>query len=180
MGGLPAVIVGALLTRWIPGHWLMILVAVAVAGVGVEMLRLNPYTASELTRRSTRWRNAPIAGLLAVAVGVGLLSGLLANGGGFLLVPAFVLLFGASMREAAATSLICVAFLALPGTVTHALLGHINWRLSFYLAIGVIPGTYLGARLSIWQRQVHLRRPFGAFLLLFATYFLITEILGNM
>jgi Sulfite exporter TauE/SafE len=62
VGGLPAVVVGALLTRWIPGHWLMILVAVAVAGVGVEMLRLNPYTASELTRRSTRWRNASIAG----------------------------------------------------------------------------------------------------------------------
>lgn len=180
VGGLPAVVIGALLTRWIPGNSLMVLVALAVAGVGVEMVRLNPYTATELTRRSTRWRNAPVAGLLVVAAGVGLLSGLLANGGGFLLVPAFVLLFGASMREAAATSLICVAFLAVPGTVTHALLGHINWWLSFYLAIGVIPGTYLGARLSIWQRQVHLRRPFGAFLLLFAVYFLITQILGTV
>ena len=179
-GGLPAVVVGALLTRWIPGHWLMVLIALAVAGVGVEMLRLNPYTAAESARRSARWRNAPIFGLLAVAIAVGVLSGLLANGGGFLLVPAFVLLFGASMREAAATSLICVAFLAVPGTVTHALLGHINWWLSFYLAIGVIPGTFLGARISIWQRQVHLRRPFGAFLLLFAAYFLMTEILGNM
>jgi uncharacterized protein len=180
VGGLPAVIVGALLTRWIPGRSLMVLVAIAVAAVGVEMLRLNPYTSAELTRRSTRWRNAPVAGLLVVAVGIGLLSGLLANGGGFLLVPAFVLLFGASMREAAATSLICVAFLAVPGTVTHALLGHINWWLSFYLAIGVIPGTYLGARLSIRQRQVHLRRPFGAFLLLFATYFLITQTFGSI
>lgn len=180
VGGLPAVVVGALLTRWIPGHWLMILIAVAVAGVGVEMLRLNPYSAAESARRSTQWRSAPVPGLLVVAVGVGLLSGLLANGGGFLLVPAFVLLFGASMREAAATSLVCVAFLAMPGTVTHALLGHINWWLSFYLAIGVIPGTYLGARLSIWQRQVHLRRPFGAFLILFAAYFLVTEILKGI
>jgi uncharacterized membrane protein YfcA len=114
----------------------------AVAGVGVEMLRLNPYTATESARRSVRWRKAPVPGLLLVAVCIGVLSGLLANGGGLLLVPAFVLLFGASMREAAATSLICVA---------------------------------LGARLSVWQRQVHLRRPFGGFLLLFATCFL-----GNM
>ena len=91
-----------------------------------------------------------------------------------------MLLFGASIREAAATLLVCVAFLAVPGTVTHALFGHINWWLSFYLAIGVIPETYLGARLSIWQRQVHLRRPFGAFLILFATYFLITQILGSV
>jgi hypothetical protein len=179
IGGLPAVVVGALLTRWVPGHWLMFLVAGAVLGVGIEMLRLNPYTAAESARRSARWRNAPIFGLLAVAIGVGLLSGLLANGGGFLLVPAFVLLFGASMREAAPTSLICVAFLAVPGTVTHALLGHIDGWLSSYLAIGVIPGTYLGARVSVWQRQVHLRRPFGAFLILFAAYFLAAEILRS-
>jgi uncharacterized membrane protein YfcA len=84
------------------------------------------------------------------------------------------------MREAAATSLICVAFLAVPGTVTHALLGHIDGWLSFYLAIGVIPGTYLGARVSVWQRQVHLRRPFGTFLILFAAYFLVAEILRSM
>ena len=180
IGGLPAVVGGALLTRWVPGHWLMFLVAGAVLGVGIEMLRLSPYTAAESARRSARWRNAPIFGLLAVAIAVGVLSGLLANGGGFLLVPAFVLLFGATMREAAATSLICVAFLAVPGTVTHALLGHIDGWLSFYLAIGVIPGTYLGARVSVWQQQVHLRRPFGAFLILFAAYFLITEIFGNM
>jgi uncharacterized membrane protein YfcA len=180
VGGLPAVVVGALLTRWVPGHWLMVFVAGAVLGVGIEMLRLNPYTAAESARRSGRWRSAPTLGLLAVAIGVGVLSGLLANGGGFLLVPAFVLLFGASMREAAATSLICVAFLAVPGTVTHALLGHIDGWLSFYLAIGVIPGTYLGARVSVWQRQVRLRRPFGAFLILFAVYFLVAEILRSM
>ena len=53
-GGLPAVVVGALLTRWVPGHWLMVLIALAVAGVGVEMLRLNPYTAAESARRSTQ------------------------------------------------------------------------------------------------------------------------------
>ncbi len=180
VGGLPAVVAGALLTRWVPGHWLMFLVAGAVLGVGIEMLRLNPYTAAESARRSARWRSVPTLGLLPVAIGVGVLSGLLANGGGFLLVPAFVLLFGATMREAAATSLICVAFLAVPGTVTHALLGHIDGWLSFYLAIGVIPGTYLGARVSVWQRQVHLRRPFGVFLILFAAYFLVAEILRSL
>jgi uncharacterized membrane protein YfcA len=180
VGGLPAVVAGALLTRWVPGHWLMFFVAGAVLGVGIEMLRLNPYTAAESARRSARWRGAPTFGLLTVAVGVGVLSGLLANGGGFLLVPAFVLLFGATMRQAAATSLICVAFLAVPGTVTHALLGHIDGWISFYLAIGVIPGTYLGARVSVRQQQVHLRRPFGAFLILFAAYFLVAEILRSM
>ena len=43
-------------------------------------------------------------------------SGLLANGGGFLLVPAFALWLGMPMQEAAGTSLLCVALLAITGS----------------------------------------------------------------
>jgi uncharacterized membrane protein YfcA len=112
-----------------------------------------------------------------VAVPVGFLSGLLANGGGFLFVPAFVLLFGANVRQAAATSLPCVALLALPGTITHAALGHVDGWLSFQLTLGVIPGTYLGARLSLWLRHVRLRRPFGLFMAAFGLYYFLRELL---
>jgi uncharacterized protein len=123
---------------------------------------------------------APATALLAVAAAIGLLSGLLANGGGFLLVPALVLLFGANLREAAATSLPCVALLALPGTVTHALLGHVDGWLSFQLSVGVIPATYLGARVSLWLRHIRLRRPFGAFMLAFGVYFFVRELLKTI
>ncbi len=179
VGGVPAVVLGSVLTRWVPGHGLMYLVAASMLVAGWQLVRSPPLAdgATALRSGSAAWRQPPVAMLLLAAAVVGLLSGLLANGGGFLLVPAFVLIFGASVREAAATSLPCVAFLALPATVTHALLGHIDWWLSLQLAVAVIPATYLGARLSLRLARMHLRRPFGVFLLVFAVYFFIRELL---
>jgi uncharacterized membrane protein YfcA len=182
IGGVPTVILGAVLTRWVPGHWLMFFTAAVVFVVGVQLVRSRSPTAAGsnvgLARR--KWGRAPAAAVIGVGAAVGLLSGLLANGGGFLLVPAFVLLFGASLREAAATSLPCVACLALPGTVTHALLGHVDGWLSLQLSLGVIPATYLGARLSLWFAQIRLRRPFGVFMSVFGIYFFVRELLDTI
>jgi uncharacterized protein len=178
-GGMPAVILGSVLTRWVPGHWLMLLVAAAMLLAGWQILR--PSTSSDSDPLSqgndTVWQDPPVTILLAVAVVAGLLSGLLAIGGGLFLIPAFILLLGADVRQAAATSLACVAFLALPGTVTHALLGHIDGWLSLQLGLAVIPATYLGARLSLRLTQRRLRLLFGVFLLAFAVYFFVRELL---
>jgi uncharacterized membrane protein YfcA len=177
LGGVPSMVVGALLTRWAPPEGLMIGIGAAILVIGVEMTR-SAVPADTLGPGKRLWQDPSGTRLLAVAVPVGLLSGLLANGGGFLLVPAFVLLFGATMRRAAATSLPCIALLALPGTITHAALGHVDGWLSFQLTLGVIPGTYLGARLSLWLRHVHLRRPFGLFMMAFGVYFSVRELLN--
>jgi hypothetical protein len=178
-GGMPAVILGSVLTRWVPGHWLMLLVAAAMVLAGWQILRSSAPlgTGAPLQSGAAVWQDPPVAVLLAVAVVAGLLSGLLAIGGGLFLIPAFILLLGADVREAAATSLACVAFFAVPGTVTHALLGHIDGWLSLQLALAVIPATYLGARLSLRLTQMRLRRSFGVFLLVFAVYFFIRELL---
>ena len=166
-------ILGSVLTRWVPGHWLMLLVA------GWRLICSSSPTDSEthLRSNSATWQHPPVAALLSIATIIGLLSGLLASGGGLFLIPVYVLFFGARLREAAATSLLCVAFLAIPGTVTHALLGHIDWWLSLELALSVVPATYLGARLSVSLAHIGLRRPFGVFLSIFAVYFFIRELL---
>ena len=178
IGGMPGVVLGSVLTKWVPGHGLMLIVAASMVVAGWQVLR-SPRQANVAHSQSgnTVWQDPPAAVLLTVAVVVGLLSGLLAIGGGLFLIPAFILLLGAGMRQAAATSLACVAFLAVPGTVTHALLGHIDGWLSLQLALAVIPATYLGARLSLRLTQIRLRRSFGVFLLVFAVYFFIREIL---
>jgi uncharacterized membrane protein YfcA len=174
-GGVPTMVLGALLTKWVPAHWLMFFIAVGVMIAGVRLATQQPPPASAYL--SDQWKNAPVAGLVATAAAIGLISGLLANGGGFLFVPAFVILFGARMREAAATSLPCVAALAVPGTVTHALLGHVDGLLALQLTIGVVPATYLGAQLSLRWREVPLRRPFGVLMTVFGVYFLVTELI---
>ena len=65
------------------------------------------------------------------------------------MVPAFVQLARMEVKSAVATSLVCVGAFAIPGTITHALLGHIDWRVAIALIIGVIPGARLGAALAI-------------------------------
>ncbi len=179
IGGFPTMILGSVLTRWVPGHWLMLLVAVSMLVAGWRLIRSSSPTDSEthLRSNSATWQHPPVAALLSVAAIVGLLSGLLASGGGLFLIPIYVLFFGARLREAAATSLLCVAFLAIPGTITHALLGHIDWWLALQLGITVVPATYLGARLSVSLAHIRLRRPFGVFLSVFAVYFFIRELL---
>jgi uncharacterized membrane protein YfcA len=177
-GGLPTVVAGSLLTSQISAHWLMYLVAVSVMFAGIQMYRSRPMAQIDgQVPVDPRWVR-PSAPLLASSAAiVGFLSGLLANGGGFLLVPIFVLLFGARLREAAATSLPCVAAMAVPGTITHALLGHVDWLLALELSAGVVPATYLGARASIWLRNVRLRKPFAIFMAVFGVYFFVRELL---
>jgi uncharacterized membrane protein YfcA len=53
-------------------------------------------------------------------------TGLLANGGGFLIVPLYLLIFGLAMRQAVGTSLLVITVLAIPTLITHWALGHIN------------------------------------------------------
>lgn len=175
----PTVVAGSLLTAIVPPHVLMLLVGASVVFVGIRLYGSQPVTdAGGMPAVDPRWLEPSVGLLIAIAAPVGFLSGLLANGGGFLLVPAFVLLLGARVRQAAATSLPCVAAMAVPGTIVHAALGHIDWLLTLELTVGVIPATYGAARVSIWLQHIRLRKPFAVFTVVFGVYFFIRELLA--
>lgn len=167
-GGVPTVLAGSYLTSVLPGRLLMALTGAFVAVVGLRLLA-RPATI-ELTPVRQK---VPFVRLLLIGACVGFLSGLLANGGGFLLVPAYLLLFQMEPQEAAATSLVAVALLALPGTWVHWRLGHIDPHLALALAVGVIPSTYLGARVGLSLKPRTSRILAGGFLTLFGLVFLI-------
>ncbi len=100
----------------------------------------------------------------AIGLVSGLLSGLLGIGGGVIMVPAFVQLARMEVKAAIATSLVCVGAFAVPGTVTHALLDHVDWRVTLALVLGVIPGARLGAALTIRATDRRLRVTVASFL----------------
>jgi uncharacterized membrane protein YfcA len=106
---------------------------------------------SPLARRDEVWR------LAVIGVGAGAVSGLLGIGGGVLMVPAFASWVRLTVKESVATSLVCVGALAVPGMITHALLGNIDWAFAIPLAIAVIPGAQLGAHLAIRSSERGLR-----------------------
>ena len=94
----------------------------------------------------------------------GLLSGLLGVGGGIVMVPGFTQFAKVPLKQAIATSLACVAIFAVPGTITHAIQGDIDWRFALLLAVGVIPGARLGSALTVKADSDRLRLVVAAFL----------------
>jgi len=100
------------------------------------------------------------------------------RGGGIVLIPAFLYLLRLPIKKAFGTSLAVIAVIAIPGTIVHALLGHISWLLFLYLVIGVVPGAYIGAKLSIKAKEPFLYTGFGILVLVFGVIFIVNEIIG--
>jgi uncharacterized membrane protein YfcA len=101
---------------------------------------------------------------------VGGLSGLLANGGGVLFAPLFIRVLKIPAKQAMASSLVVAGALALPGTLAHWWLGHIDWWIVLWLCIGSVPSAYVGARVAIGLKNATLELIFGLMLCLFGLY----------
>ena len=192
--GIVAAVGGALLVDFVPGdgHPLMMLTAVLIAFSAYRLARPPAVdeTAADLsvegvtdagpraevlrtgTVRTAFWR----PGVIGLAAG--LLSGLLGIGGGLVLVPAFTGWIRLPIKLALGTSLACVAVLAIPGTITHAALGHIDWLYALPLCVGVVPGARVGSSLAIRSSERSLRLIVGSALGTIAVVYIVGEILA--
>lgn len=173
-GGVPGTIAGALASSLVSGSWLVAMSGALLLVVGARVLLPDPAGHGERCA-ARRERTSVVVG---VAFGVGVLTGLLANGGGFLLVPAFVVLLGLSAGMASGTSMVAVGFLAVPTLLVHWQLGHIDWPIALVFAVGVLPGSLAGARAAERIPANQARRAFGILLVAFATWFLLRQLLG--
>lgn len=170
-GAFPAAIVGALASQWVSGSALVAVSGAVLLLIGIRVLR--PVDAE--TARPV-WANDHPGLLIASAVAIGFSSGLLANGGGFLLVPLFLLAVGLDMNRATGTSLVVASALTVPTLVTHAFIGDIDWTISLVFAIGLVPGAWVGALTSKRFATDKLRGAFGVLLVGFAVWFLVREV----
>lgn len=172
--GVPAAAAGALASRYVSGPVLLLLSGAVVVVLGARMVL--PARSGERGRRFSSPSSARSAVVSIGAAGVGLATGLLANGGGFLLVPLFVLVVGLGMRAAAGTSLVVAAALSVPTLLTHWALGHIDWPLALVFAIGLIPGSLIGSRLSGKLPPAMAQRAFGVVLMAFGLWFVAQRV----
>jgi len=169
LGGIPGTILGALVSNAIGGGGLLVLSGVMLLTVGTRVLLPDSAGAADRAR-ARRERTGLIVGAAFV---VGLLTGLLANGGGFLLVPMFVLLLGLTTAEAAGTSMLAVGVLTIPTLAMHMALGHIDWAVAIAFSVGMVPGSLAGARLARRLPGATARKAFGVMLVTFAIWFLV-------
>jgi uncharacterized protein len=154
---------------------LLVVTGLLVLAFGVSFLFFPKDRSLAKKPRTTQRGYARLTGecdLLRSQIGVGLISGLLANAGGFLLVPCYTVLLRQPMKKAFACSLAVSAVLAVPGTAVHAYLGHISWLVTSLVAMGSIPFSFLGARLAIKTRSAKLERWYGLMLTCLGMFFL--------
>jgi uncharacterized membrane protein YfcA len=110
--------------------------------------------------------------LLALGGAVGVLTGLVGVGGGFLIVPALVLLARVPMKEAVGTSLLVIAMNSLAGFAGY--LGEVSfqWRLMALFAVLAVAGSLAGTYLVRFVPHGALKRSFAVFLIIMAAFIL--------
>lgn len=177
--GVLGAVAGSLLSERVPGegHWLMVATALILGYTAVRLVRgEEPSAAAAAAAAADDRRGRRVAVLAGIGGAAGMLSGLLGVGGGTILLPAFLQVLRMPTKEAVATSLACVGVLAVPSTVTHALLGTIDWRFALLLAAGVVPGARLGSALAIRAEGRRLRLAVAAVLGLLAVVYGVSEV----
>lgn len=104
-------------------------------------------------------------GLLLLGVAVGVMSAMMGIGGGIVLVPALMLLFGLSQTEAQGTSLATIPFGAVVAALVYHQSAPLRLNVVAAIALGFVVGAYLGAKLVPHVPDAALRLAFGGLLL---------------
>lgn len=109
---------------------------------------------------------------------IGMISGLVGAGGGFLIVPALLFFANLPMRKAVGTSLTIVSIQSLAGFLGDLSYQKIDWLLILSFSVISIFGLFIGIRLSKRIIDGNLRKIFGWFILAMSLYILSKEIIG--
>jgi len=116
--------------------------------------------------------------VLMIGLTVGVVTGIVGVGGGFMIIPALVLLLGLEMKVAVGTSLLIIAINSLLGFFL-ADFGNpnlqINWKMLLTFSLVASGGIFFGIYLSNWIAGEKLKKGFGAFVLMMGSYILIKE-----
>jgi uncharacterized protein len=166
---------GARLARLLAGQLQLSLLAVVMLAAAVTMFRSASRKTSETHAPSDAPRLMPTGLLIPVALAVGTLTGLVGIGGGFLVVPALVLLARMPMSQAVGTSLLVIAMNSAAGFAGY--IGHVQVPWMFMLGFtavavcGILAGTYLVRYVS----QAALKRSFAVFLVVMGCFILYRQ-----
>lgn len=151
----------------------MVLFAILMVVASVSMIKSRQNKTNE-TVADNKKVNLPK--LLLYGVAIGIATGLLGAGGGFLLIPTLVLLVKLPMKEAVGTSLLIIALNSLIG-FTGDLHFTMNWFFLFKVTTTIaIAGTFVGSLISKKIAGDKLKKGFGWFVLIMGIYILVKEI----
>lgn len=173
--GIIGALLGSPLTKLLSPSALMMAFGTLMLVVAILMLRRKSRTEgsdSDVPKEGLSFWKAVLAGF-----GVGVLTGFLGVGGGFLIVPALVMFGGLGMRDAIGTSLFVIFLNCIAGLVGHASQNQFDRNLTALVTVLAVSGTIVGTLLSHRIAAAKLQSSFAVFVLLVAV-FLMTKNYG--
>ncbi len=177
VAGIPGSIVGSALSRHLPDSVLLIGFAVVMVVAGIRMLadQSNTGTACEVRAGQVNWRRcAPRS--LGAGLAVGLLTGLFGVGGGFLIIPALVVVLGVEMSTAIGTSLLIIVANSIAGLFSHLNGVSLDWSITAAFVgaamLASLVAGYFGTKID----TARLQRWFAYLVFAVAAYVLVDTI----
>jgi uncharacterized membrane protein YfcA len=162
------------ISKQVSPNVLMVAFALLMLVVGTILVRQKPAAAK--LKLADDANNLRLWKVLLGGAAVGLLTGILGVGGGFLIVPALVMLVGMSMHQAVGTSLVVITMNSISGFI-----GHINGMnldlplILVFIAAGLV-GTFAGSRLGRRLDATLLRKAFALFVIVLAVFLLLDNL----
>lgn len=186
---IPAVLgvcLAAYATNYVSGHKLMIAFACLVTFVGVDLTfgllaRITKKAdeenevVNEIENRAQFKVEHSKLKLAILGMSTGLMAGFFGVGGGFIVIPALVYITKMSLKEAFGTSLCVVSIVSIPGTITHAMLGHVDYWLMLVMMLTSVPSSFLGSAVALRTKESVLKKAFGIIMLIVAITMFIKE-----
>jgi len=172
LSGILGAYAGGRVAEFIPEAVLLIIFAGVVLTAALLMIirRVPPVTTEDE-------HLPPLKGML-VGLVLGFFTGMIGVGGGFLLVPALVLICGLDMKRAIGTSLLIISITSLGGFLGFAAHETFPWRLTITIALFNGAGSLLGERIGKPLPSHRIRPAFGVFLLVVGAVMVVENMLS--
>lgn len=166
------------LAHHIPATVLLLLFGAMMMITAVAMMRGKKDGAKEpeVDQPEGKLSELPIGKIVLEGLGVGAVTGLVGAGGGFLVVPALVLLGKLPMRTAVGTSLLVIAMKSFAAFAGYLSTTEVNWGLGAMVTAAAVLGSFFGGGLAGSVPQDLLRRGFAWFVVVMAVFILSQEI----
>ncbi|WP_194862035.1 sulfite exporter TauE/SafE family protein [Dietzia sp. SYD-A1] len=172
--GMVGAFLGGLAGGYIPGTVLMVAFAIMMIATAGAMIRGRRDRNGQAP--STQSHHHPLWRILLDGLVVGAATGLVGAGGGFLVVPALVLLAGLPMTAAVGTSLLVIAMKSFAGLGGYLTTVSLDWPLVVAVTAAAVAGSFVGIRLTSVVPEKALRKGFGYFVLLMGAVVLSQEL----
>ncbi|MBO4160765.1 MULTISPECIES: sulfite exporter TauE/SafE family protein [Micromonospora] len=175
LAGMAGAYAGGRLSGHLPPTLLLTGFAVLMLATAAAMIR-----GRRTTGEAAGPRELPLARVLADGAVVGLATGLVGAGGGFLVVPALALLGGLPVPVAIGTSLLVIAMKSFAGLAGYLWTVDINWPLAAAVTVAAVLGSLLGGLLTSRVPADVLGRSFGWFVLVMGGFVLVRQLPGGV